>query len=221
MNEKSLRVLEYYKIKEQIKKYAQTAAGKDIIEGLIPYNNLYEVREHLQETKEALELLSRKGSPPFEGIYDVREGISRAEKGSNLHPSQLLKIANMLRCARRFKDYVSHKGEETTYRVIEDICIGIIPLKKLEEEILLAIISDDEISDRASSKLYNIRRSLKDKSASVKDKVNSLMRSNSKFLQDNLYTIRGDRMYYQLRRNVKGLFQALYMIKALVGPHFL
>ena len=220
MNEKSLRVLEYFKIKEQIKKYAQTAAGKDIIEGLTPYNNLYEVREHLEETKEALELISRKGSPPFEGIYDVREGISRAEKGSSLAPSQLLKIANMLRCARRFKDYVINKGEEGTYRVIEDICIGIIPLKKLEEEILIAIISDDEVSDKASSALYNIRRSLKDKSASVKEKVNSLMRSNERYLQDNIYTIRGDRYVLPVKAECKGSVPGLVHDQSSSGATF-
>lgn len=220
MNEKSLRVLEYFKIKEQIKKHTQTAAAKDIIEGLTPYNNLYEVREHLQETKEALELLSRKGSPPFEGIYDVREGISRAEKGSSLYPSQLLKIANMLRCARRFKDYVSHKEGETQYRVIEDICIGIIPLKKLEEEILIAIISDDEISDKASTTLYNIRRSLKDKSASVKDKVTSLMRSNAKFLQDTIYTMRGDRYVLPVKAECKGAVPGLVHDQSSSGATF-
>ena len=60
MNTKSLRVLEYYKIKEKIKEYTHTTAGKDIIENLEPYTNIYEVKEHLQETNEALLLLSKK-----------------------------------------------------------------------------------------------------------------------------------------------------------------
>lgn len=192
MNTKSLRVLEYFKIKDKIKGYTHTTAGKDIIEKLEPYTNIYEVREHLQETNEALLLLSKKGSAPFEGIYDVRDAISRASKGASLMPTQLLRIAQMLRCARLFQNYVGNKGAET-YRVLEDICIGIVPIKKLEDEIFIAIISDEEISDRASSLLFNLRRSLKEKNASVKEKVNSLVRSNAKYLQESLYTIRGDR----------------------------
>jgi len=78
VNTKSLKVLEYYKIKGKIKEYAKTTAGKDIIDSLQPYTNVYEVREHLQETNEALLLLSKKGSAPFEGIYDVRAAITRA-----------------------------------------------------------------------------------------------------------------------------------------------
>ena len=204
MNEKALRVLEYNKIKDMIKNYTQTGAGKDLIDALKPYDNIYEVREHLEETYEALLLLGKKGSPPFEGLYDIREGISRAAKASTLMPGQLLKIANMLRCARRFKDYVNRKDEEESFRVIEDICEGLVPLKKLEDEILLAIASEDEVSDKASTTLYNIRRAQKDKNASVKDKVNSLIRSNSKFLQDNLYTIRGDRYVLPVKAEHKG-----------------
>lgn len=204
LNEKALKVLEFYKIKDIIKNYTVTAAGKDIIDSLVPYDNIYEVREHLEETREALELLVKKGSPPFEGLYDVREGISRAEKASGLMPGQLLKIANMLRCARRFKDYISHKEEEESFRVIEDICEGIVPLKRLEDDILFAIVSEEEISDKASTTLYNIRRALKDKNASIKDKVNSLIRANSKFLQDNLYTIRGERYVLPVKAEHKG-----------------
>lgn len=209
MNEKSLKILEFGKIKEEIKKYTVTSAGKDLIDELKPYDNIYEAREHLEETKEALRLLVTKGAPPFEGVYDIREGISRAEKGSSLMPGQLLKISAMLRSARRFKEYISHKEEEEAFRVIEDICEGIVPLKKLEDEIFLAIEGEEEISDRASSTLYNLRRSLKDKNASVRDKVNSLIRSYSEYLQDNLYTMRGDRYVLPVKAEHKGAVQGL------------
>jgi len=204
VNIKSLKVLEYYKIKDKIKVYAKTTAGKDIIDSLQPYTNIYEVREHLQETNEALILLSKKGSAPFEGIYDVRSAITRASKGATLMPMQLLRIAQMLRCARLFKNYVGNNEGEHISRVLSDICFGIVPIKKLEDEIFIAIISDDEISDRASSLLYGLRKSLKEKNASVKEKVISLVRSNAKYLQESLYTIRGDRYVIPVKVEHKG-----------------
>lgn len=220
LNEKALKILEYYKIKDIIKNYTVTAAGKDIIENLSPYDNIYEVSKHLEETKEALELLTKKGNPPFEGLYDVREGIKMAEKASDLMPGQLLKIANMLRCARRFKEYISHNEEEESFKVIEDICEGIIPLKKLEDDIFFAIVSDEEISDKASTTLYNIRKSLKDKNVSIKDKLNSLIRTNSKFLQDNIYTIRGERYVLPVKAEYKGSVQGLIHDQSSSGSTF-
>ncbi len=209
MNDKALRVLEFNKIKEELKKYTTTSAGKDIIEELVPYDNAFEVREHLEETREAFELLIKKSAPPFEGLYDVREGIGRAQRGFSLLPVQLLRIANLLRCARRFKDYISHKDEEQSYRVIEDICAGLVPLKKLEDEIFSAIISEEEISDRASAVLFNIRRTLRDKTTSIKSKVNSLVRTYSQYLQESIYTVRGDRYVLPVKVEHKGAVPGL------------
>lgn len=209
MNEKSLRILEFNKIKEKLKNYANTGAAKDLIETLIPYDNLYEVKEHLQETGEALRLLVTKGNPPFEGVYDVRQGIKMAEKGSILMPGQILKIGAVLRAARRFQKYVTAKEEEEHFQIIENICAGIVPLKGLEDKISVSIESEEEISDRASSLLYNIRKSLKDKNASVRDKVNSLIRSYSSYLQDNLYTMRGDRYVLPVKAENKSFVPGL------------
>lgn len=204
MNEKALRVLEFNKIKDMIKDFTSTKAAKDLIEELKPYNNLYEVKEHLCETREAFELLYKKGSPPFEGVYDARDYISRAGKGASLMPGQLLKVAQVMRCARRFKEYINHKEEEENFRVLEDICIGIVPLKNIEDSIFNAIAGEEEVSDKASTTLFNLRRSIKDKNASVKDKVNSLMRTYSVYLQDNLYTIRGERYVLPVKAENKG-----------------
>lgn len=217
MNEKALKVLEFNKIKEMLKQYTNTQAAKDIIDDLKPYENSYEVREHIEETKEAFKLLVTKGAPPFEGIYDIRDGIRMAEKGSSLMPIQLLRIANMLRCARRFKEYVRHKDEEEPFRVIEDICEGIVPLKNIEDAVFNAIESEDEISDNASPALHSIRKSLKDKNSSVRDKVNSLVRMYSEYLQDNLYTMRGDRYVLPVKAEHKNMVSGLVHDQSSTG----
>lgn len=62
MNDKALKVLEFGKIKEQLKKHTTTSAAKDLINKLEPYSSAYEVREHLEETKEAFQLLIKRGT---------------------------------------------------------------------------------------------------------------------------------------------------------------
>ncbi|MDD3225899.1 MAG: endonuclease MutS2, partial [Clostridium sp.] len=203
MNEKSLRILEFDKIKGKINEYTKTSAAVDIIEKLVPYEGTYEIKEHLFETDEALKLLFKKGDPPFEGAYDVRDAVGRAEKGSTLMPRQLIRIANIEKCARRFKSYVKTVEGEPNSRVLNNLCDGIVPLRQLEDAIFRAIISEDEISDRASTTLANIRRALREKTSSVKDRVNSLVRSYSSYLQENLYTIRGDRYVIPVKAEYK------------------
>lgn len=204
MQEKSLRVLEFNKVKEKLKFYAVTSGGKELIDDLMPYNTCFEVRNKLQETNEALDILLRKGSAPFEGLHDVRDGLARAQKDGVLSAGQLLRIGAMLRCSRRFKEYISRGEDEIAYPRLEDLAYILTPIKSLEDEIDNAIASEEEISDKASSTLYGIRRSLKEKNSSVREKINGIVKSNSKFLQDTLYTMRGDRYVLPVKTEYKG-----------------
>lgn len=204
MNERTFRVLEFQKIKENLKKYSKTQGGKALIDKLTPYETKYEVEIALKETKEALDMLVTKGAPPFEGLYDVREGLQRAAKGGVLSPGQLLRIGNMLKCSRRFKKYVEREEEEIAFERIEDLAYILEPLKGLEDEIEISIISEDEVSDRASSTLRSIRRSLKEKNSSVRERINGIVRSYSKYLQETLYTMRGERYVLPVKVEYKG-----------------
>ncbi len=204
MNERTFRVLEFQKVKENLKRYSKTQGGKKLIDKLTPYETKYEVEIALKETKEALDMLVTKGAPPFEGLYDVSEGIERASKGGVLSCMQLLHIGNMLRCSRRFKKYTERDEAEVAFERIEDLAYILEPLKGLEEEIERAIVSEEEISDRASATLRSIRRNLKEKNSSVREKINSIVRSYSKYLQENLYTMRGDRYVLPVKVEYKG-----------------
>lgn len=209
MNEKSLRVLEFNRIKDELKQYTQTSAAKDLIEILQPYKSVYEVREHLMETEEAFKISIKKGDAPFGGLYDIREAISKAQRRFTLFPSELLRIANLLRASRRFKGYVKSDDLNEKYEVLENITEGLVSLNGLEEEISKCIVGEEEISDRASSTLFNIRRSLKDKTSSIKSRVNSLIRTYSSHLQENIYTVRGERYVLPVKVEHKGAVPGL------------
>ena len=217
MKERTLRILEFNKVKNKLRNYAVTSGGKELIDALSPYNSIYEVENKLEETNEALDILIKKGTPPFEGLHETKEELERAGKGGTLNPGQLIKIGSMLRCSRRFKEYVSRKEEEIGYKHLEDLAYILVPLKNLENEINSAIISEDEISDKASGTLYNIRRSLKEKNSSVREKINSIVRANSKYLQDSLYTMRGDRYVVPVKSEYKGAVPGLVHDQSSTG----
>lgn len=217
MKEKTLRVLEFNKVKDILRKYAITESGKRLVDELSPYKSIYEVKNKLEESNEALDILIRKGAPPFEGLFDTREALERAGKGGVLTAGQLLRIGGMLRCARRFKEYIERKEDEISYKHLEDLAYILTPLKKLESNIENAIVSEEEISDKASGTLYGIRRSLKEKNSSVREKINSIVRANSKYLQDSLYTMRGDRYVIPVKAEYKGAVPGLVHDQSSTG----
>lgn len=220
MNEKSLRILEFNKIKDKIKKYARTNAGKEKVSDLAPYDNVYEINNKLDETNEALEVILDKGNPPFEGLFDIHEGVERARKGGTLTPEQLLKIGSTLRAARNMKEFFKREDFEKAYERLEDLAYILTPVKNLEDDIERSIVSEEEISDKASATLYNIRRSLKEKNSSVREKISSIVRSHSKYLQDDLYTMRGDRYVIPVKSEYKSAVPGIVHDQSSTGATF-
>ena len=217
MEDRSLKVLEFNKIIEKVSEYAITSSAKELVFALTPYDTIFEVEKKLKETEEALDLLITKSNPPFEGFFDVKEGIERAKKGGMLSISQILRVGGMLKASRRFKDYINRRDDEKPHELLEDLIDILVPLKKLEETIEISIVSEEEISDRASSALSSIRRNLKEKNSSVRDKINSIVRSNSKYLQDSLYTMRGDRYVLPVKAEYKGQVPGLVHDQSSTG----
>ena len=220
MNEKSLRILEFNKIKDKIKKYARTNAGKEKISDLAPYDNVYEINNKLDETNEALEVILDKGNPPLEGLFDIHEGVERARKGGTLTPEQLLKIGSTLRAARNMKEFFKREDFEKAYERLEDLAYILTPVKNLEDDIERSIVSEEEISDKASATLYNIRRRLKEKNSSVREKISSIVRSHSKYLQDDLYTMRGDRYVIPVKSEYKSAVPGIVHDQSSTGATF-
>ena len=220
MNEKSLRILEFNKIKDKIKKYARTNAGKEKVAKLTPYDNVYEINNKLDETNEALEVILDKGNPPLEGLFDIHEGVERARKGGTLTPEQLLKIGSTLRAARNMKEFFKREDFEKAYERLEDLAYILTPVKNLEDDIERSIVSEEEISDKASATLYNIRRSLKEKNSSVREKISSIVRSHSKYLQDDLYTMRGDRYVIPVKSEYKSAVPGIVHDQSSTGATF-
>ena len=83
--------------------------------------------------------------------------------------------------------------------------------RNLEDDITTVIISEDEIADRASVELANIRRHLRGATERVKERLNAMIRSAAyqKYLQDPIITVRNDRYVLpvkaEYRSSVPGL----------------
>ena len=195
LNEKALRILEYNKIIEMLCESTVSGMGRDIAADLKPSNNLNEIKELLQETTEAVNLLLKKGNIPIGGLQDIRMPLKKVKLGSTLEPGELLKVADTLRASRRLKSFLNDDRGEGSFPIIEYYIETLSPHKSIEDRIDNVIISEEEISDNASPQLHSIRRKIKEKTASMREKLNHMISSPAyqKYLQDPIITIRGDR----------------------------
>lgn len=212
MNEKVLKTLEFDKIVEKLKDRASSSLGKELAEKLVPSGDFEEVKQALKETTDAVTCILRKASPPLGGIHDIRSYIQRAEAGGMLNPGELLKIADVLRASRNLKGYVSQdKMELEEDNTVSLLCSSLGTDKSLEERLYQAIENEDELSDYASPALAAIRRDIRRMQDSIKERLNSIIRSaqNRKIMQDAVVTLRGDRYVVPVKAEYRSQFPGL------------
>lgn len=197
MNEKTLRVLEFNKIKELLIDKCESGLGKDLASKINPIIELSEIDLLQQETEEALSLIIKRGNPPLYGIHSISYEIKRVEIGGVLNPASLIKVSDSLRVSRGLKNYIKETKADKVpnHPIIEELVESLRVYKNIEDEINNAIINENEISDNASSTLRNIRRQIASKNDAIRDKLNSIINSqtNKKYLQDSIVTMREGR----------------------------
>ena len=213
MNEKTLRVLEYGKIIEKLKNKAESSLGVELVSKLRPSINYGVVKHSQEETDEAVKLILRRGNPPLGGIHNILMEVKRAEIGGILYPGGLLKIADTIRAARNLKAFLKQSKDENdiTLPILENTIGYLNAFRDIEESIFNAIISEEEVSDSASTSLRNIRRQIKVKNDGIRSKLNSIINSqeNRKHLQDALITIREGRFVVPVKQEYRSVFPGL------------
>ena len=209
MKERTLRVLEFTKIRDMLTEKALTDLGAEKCQALVPSTNFQEVTAWQEETEEALVVLTYLGGHPMAPFTDVRPYLNLCDKGATLSPKALLEIAGLMRACRTARAALVTDRENTPRLKEKAGLLG--SFRNLEDDITTAIISEDEIADRASVELANIRRHLRGATERVKERLNAMIRSAAyqKYLQDPIITVRNDRYVLpvkaEYRSSVPGL----------------
>ncbi len=199
ISERNLRVLEFTRIREMLAEGALTPIGAEKCRALVPADTLAEARSAQQETEEASVVLQYVGGHPLMDFPDIRPALLICEKGGTLSPGMLLGVAALLRASRGARDALITDRENTP--VLRGMAEGLTEARNLEKDITDAILSEDEIADRASSELMNIRRHLRGAQDRIKEKLNQMIRSSAmqKYLQEAIITVRNDRYVVPVR----------------------
>lgn len=183
--------------------------AKDLAMSLRPVSDMNETELLLSQTEDAFSLLARFGAPSFGGLKNVNNPLHRAAAGGSLNQSELLNIGYCLRSLRTLDEWHGHcSGVHTK---LDFFFEGISVNKYLETRIFTCIISEEEISDNASDTLSDIRRKIRSKESSIRDKLDAMIHSAyyQPFLQEAIVTQRNGRFVVpvkaECRSNVPGL----------------
>ena len=201
---KNHKTLELDLILEKLAAECSCDDAKDLARGLKPAGDMAEVEMLLQQTEDAFSLLACFGGPSFSGLKNVNNSLHRAAAGGSLNPKELLDIAYCLRALRTLDEWRNHSSGVKTS--LDFFFEGITSNKYLETKILSCIVSEEEIADKASDTLFDIRKKIRSKENSIREKLDSLIHSShyQQFLQEAIITQRNGRFVVPVKAECRG-----------------
>jgi DNA mismatch repair protein MutS2 len=219
----TLNVIEFDKILNLVSSYAISNIGKEHLLKIAPTNDVDAANNALDLTYEAFCVLFEKAIDPLDYFDDIEHLIQKAQINAILSCGELLKIGRAIKAAHTAFYKLKPLSE---FDKLQQIINKITPLKKLSDNIQISILDENEVSDKASEKLASIRRKITNCKANIKEKLNNYIKSPtySKYLQDNIITVRNERFVIpvkmEFKNEIKGLLhdQSASKATAFIEP---
>lgn len=209
MQPRVLKVLEFDKVKEQLKKHVSSSLGREKVDKMEPSTSVEEVVFLQEQTDEASKVLRLKGNVPLGGLTDIRASIKRASIGGALNTMELLDVAGTIYAGRQMKKFIETMIEDDiALPILGELVASITPLHELEQSIKNCIDDHGGVMDGASDKLRSIRQQLRTSESRIREKLEQIIRSSSaqKTLSDALITIRNDRYVIPVKQEYRGTY---------------
>lgn len=202
--EKNYELLELNAVLKLLSEQASLSSAKDAALSLRPFSDVETVISELEKTDEAFVLSAKYAAPSFGSPANPSGILARCDVGAVLTMRELLNIADALRVIRTVKEWRNNISQDAVVK-LNELFEVLTTNKYLEDLIITSIKSEDEMYDNASIKLAEIRRSISRESAKIKDKLNSVIKNNSKskYLQEAIVTQRDGRYVVPVKAEFK------------------
>jgi MutS2 family protein len=207
LNNKTIELLEYDKIKEILKGYAISDLGKEIVDKMEPYVDIKQIEKLMNETTEARAIVNISSSIPIHSLNGIKNVKQKLGKGSVLLPEELDTVAGLIKDTQKLKIFM--KTKESAAPTISKYAQSINDLDELKKEIERCILYG-RVDDKASSKLSKLRKKISILEDRIKSKLDSVLRNEKYkgYIQDALISQRNGRYVIPIKsqygKNIEG-----------------
>jgi len=205
MDDRSLKVLEFYDLLRILKEFSVSPVGQRRCEELRPSTDRSLIESRLAEVLELKAILETEGNFPIGGLKDIEEVLKRAEpEGAILSAQELVDLYHQITLCKGLRRFFLKLENNRVPRLREKIS-RLSQLKDLEKEILKAINPKGEILDRASPALSDIRHRIGTSRERTKGVLEHLLRREDlqPIFQEQLITLRNGRYVLLIKADYK------------------
>ena len=205
MDTESFKVLEYGKITNWLAAFAATMQGKERCRSVVPSGDYDEVARLHQETAEAVQILQVQ-APPFGGVYDLRDILKTAARGSILEIDELRSVMSTMGGMRNVKYFFRDLTLDVP--LLKEQAKPIEILGMVERHLKDTTDEHGNFRDDASPELRRITRELHTAQARVKDRLSAILHdaANQKYFQEAIVTVRDERYVIPVKQEYRNYF---------------
>lgn len=202
LNSKTIELLEYNKIKEILKGYALSNIAKERVERLEPLLDKASIEMAMKETTEARAIVNISSSIPINSLAGIDVVRDKFTKGMVLSPEDLEMLAGLLKEIKRLKIFMKDKNYVAP--TISLYALSTYELDEVREEIEKAIVRG-RVDDRASSKLFKVRKDIAILENKIKIKLEDFLRNDryKSYIQDSIVSQKNNRYVIPIKTEHK------------------
>lgn len=191
---RSLRSLEWDRLLAFLSGEAHSEWAKERCLKLEGTDDRDEVARLIEETDEALSMITHRAALMTDEIPDVRDILRTVRAQARLLPTELLAVRDLLTIARQVKSSLSLLEDGSFPRLYEYLP-SVHPIDVLRKEIERCVDENGGIKDDASSELRHLRKSVQKLHGDIRNELSRLIHSStvSKALLETIYTQRNGR----------------------------
>ena len=185
MNQHTLDVLEYDKIRELLVGYTASGLGANLAQEIQLLTDLPRIERLIAETTELKRLLSPDRYLPLGGLHDLSPILEQLDTGTDiLIIEDIMSVKDTLRAFRIVKGYLEDaKGD---YPHLRRLAGGIRLYPEIEAKIEHTLNENGAVKSSASPELKSIRKTIQTVKGRIQGRLQSTLRSKSvsPYLQD-------------------------------------
>lgn len=189
--------IEFDKVKQLWSDMAVTVSAKNEIAGRGIFLDERALRKEIRDTSLAREMIEKLGNPPLQDVSEILEILSGARKGDCLTPYQLERVQSVLIVIERLGSYLARGKQFDNPLAYYDE--NLYSQAELREEIERQI-QGENVDDRASKDLFEIRMAIGLKEDMMKQKAEQIIRNNSEYMADSYFTFRNGRVCIPVKK---------------------
>ncbi len=214
MNPHTIKVLEFDRVIEIIQNLCWSTPAKRTTIKL--FDNADQIENSLDCLSELLEIYQVDGGPPSLVFGDVDLMVEKcAAEGVVLEPAELANVADFFYIVKGFLEL------DEKYSNLKNLTGALVYSGDITEKIENVVDRPNDIKDSASPELKSIRRQIRSTRAKLEAKYNSYIDSEySKYLSDNVVTVRDGRFVLPVREGDKGKIKGVVHDRSSSGVTF-